>query len=179
MIRKSIGIALIVLMVALKVLLNHNIEYWATVKSLGLWIGFIGFVVLFFNVFEKIDTMKPRSFRMYPVQYLLYLIYFGVFLTANVYAIIKLEDLAEWGNNKLKEYYLAEDTEEADAVVMGDTDIYYTIKYNKHTERFTIIEYNVDDETITQAGKADGRIVAGDRIRLIYSKRHPTFFEIR
>lgn len=166
-------------MVTLKVLYSHNIEYWATVKSLGLLIGFIGFIVLFYNIIEKIDTMKPRSFRMYSVQAVLYLIYFAVFVTANAYAVIKLEDLGEWGNKKLKEYYLAGDTEESDAMVKGETDVYYTIKYSKHAERFTIIEYNVDGETIIQGLKPNGGLVAGDRIRLIYSKRHPTFFEIR
>lgn|GEM_PF-1242370 len=56
-----------------------------------------------YNIVEKIEFLKPRSFRMYPLQGLLYLVYSLVFLTANVYAVVKLEEWGEWRNKKLKE----------------------------------------------------------------------------
>jgi len=45
MIRVLIGTILLVAMVALKVLFNHNIDYWAAVKSWGVYMGFIGIIV--------------------------------------------------------------------------------------------------------------------------------------
>lgn len=179
MIRIAIGLTLIILMVLLKSIFNHNIDYWGPIKSLTVLLGIIGFIILGFNIINKIGSFKPRSFTLYPLQGLLFLVSYLMFFSVIIAAVIQLELVGAWANTKLRDYYLSHNTTETQGTVMGDVDISYQIKYRKHLERFTLIQYNTIHGTIRQGVDPSLGLTAGDSVKVVYSKTHPTFSEIK
>lgn len=179
MIRILIGLCLLTLMVFLTSTLHHNIEYWGTIKSWGIVLGISGFIVLGFNIITKIELLKPASVRMYALKWMLYIMSYFIFLALVVIAVIKLEELGEWANSRLKDYYLSNEIAETQGSVIGEVDIPYRVRYTLHSKRYTLIEYNTNKGIIRQGTDSEMKLTVGDSVPIVYSKIHPSFFKVR
>lgn len=166
-------------MVFLKSILNHHIDYWGTIKSWSILLGISGFIVLGFSIISRIELRKPVSIRLYPLKWMLYIASYLIFLVSVIIAVSKLEKLGEWTNGKIKNHYLSKQVAETQGVVLGEVDIPYRVRYTQHIKRYTLIEYNTNKGLVKQGLDSEMKLTAGNRIRVVYSKIHPTFFKVR
>ena len=178
MIRTTIGMTIIVVGFALKATLNHNIEHWGSVKSWTIFLFIIGLVVIGLPVFERLEKSKPSRFRIDPPRWIFYVIKAIIAVVIMVAIAIQLETLGVWTNERLVEYYLSKETEVTEGLIVGEQKVSYTIKYNRHYERFYVIRYAVKGQLIEQGLKPSYRLNIGQTYKVTYSKRFPSIFKV-
>lgn len=169
---------MIIVSFALKATLNHNVEYWGTVKSWTVFLFIIGLVVTGLPIFEWIEKTKPRTFRIDPPRWIFYAIKAIVAVVVMVAIAIQLETFGTWTNERLVEYYLSKETEVTEGLILGETKVPYTIKYSRHYERFYVIRYHASGQIIEQGLKPSYSLNIGQTYKVTYSKKFPSIFKV-
>ena len=177
MIRTFIGATIILTGFILKATLNHNIEYWGNVKSWTVFLFIVGLIITGMPILEWIDKAKPRTFRIDPPRYILYVFKSIVALVIMVAIAIQFEKLGIWTNEKLVEHYLRENTGITEGVILGERKVYYSIK-TIHYEKFYVIRYIVDGEVIEQGVKPSYSLNIGQTYNVTYSTKFPSIFKV-
>lgn len=178
MIRTTIGLTMIIVSFALKATLNHNMEYWGTVKTWTVFLFIIGLVVTGLPIFEWIEKSKPRTFKIDPPRWIFYVIKAIIAVVIMVAIGIQLETFGIWTNERLVEYYLSKETEVTEGLILGETKVSYTIKYSTHYERFYVIRYNAGGQVIEQGVKPSYSLNIGQTYKVKYSKKFPSMFKM-
>lgn len=162
---------------ALKATLNHNMEYWGTVKSWTVFFFIIGIIVTGLPIFEWIEKSKPKTFKTDPPRWILYVFKAIVAVVIMVAFAIQLETFGVWTNERLVEYYLNKETDVTEGLITGERKVSYTIK-TTHYEKFYVIRYNVNGEIIEQGLKPSYSLNIGQTYKVTYSKRFPSIFKV-
>ncbi|NBW37407.1 MAG: hypothetical protein EBR30_20800 [Cytophagia bacterium] len=177
MIRSTIGVTIIIVSFVLKATLNHNMDYWGTVKSCTVFLFIVGLVVTGIPIFDWIEKSKPRSLKADLKKWILYGIKSIVVLVVMVAIAVQLEKVGVLSNEKLVEYYLSRETEVTEGLIVGEREVPYTIK-TTHYEIFYVIKYNVNGQTIEQGLKPSYGLNIGQTYEVTYSKQFPTMFKV-
>lgn len=177
MIRTTIGVTMIVVSFTLKATLNHNLDYWGTVKSWTVFLFIIGIVVTGLPIFEWIEKSKPRTFKADPPKMIFYVIKAIIAVVIMVAVAIQLERFGVWTNERLVEYYLSKDTEITEGLLIGERKVSYTIKTTSY-ERFYVIRYYVSGQIIEQGLKPSYSLNVGQTYKVTYSKKFPSIFKV-
>lgn len=161
----------------IKATLNHNIEYWGQAKTWTVVFLIFGLVIVGLPLLVKIDGAKPNKFIDSPGKWIINRAIVIIIVALGVGMVIKMEDFAILTNQKLRDYYLSQDTETTTATIVGQVQIPYTIRFRTSYQEFAVIRYSTDRETVEQ-GVEGRRLIAGRELRIKYSKLHPSFFKI-
>lgn len=175
--RVAVGMTMVLGGFLMKATLNHNINYWAQVKTWTVVLLIFGLVIVGLSFLVKVDNAKPNKFMDNPGKWILNRSIVIIMVVVGVGVVIEMEDLAVLTNRKLRDYYLSKDTETTTATVIGQIKIPYTIKLRTSYQEFSLIQYSTTSEVIEQ-GLEERKLIAGRQLRIRYSKLHPSFFRI-
>jgi len=180
----------------LKTLFNHNIDYWELIKYATILFLIFGISALLFSVYDKLDKKPKKPFKKVPIKWLIHYLKNGATLIVVLIAVIGLEKTGESLNYKLREYYLLQETVTTDGILeeyirfympkVEDED-FYLVSFkieNEKVKKGLLVDYsekdgknNVGTVTFENNGLSVGR-TKGSPIKLIYSKKFPSFFKI-
>jgi hypothetical protein len=164
---------MIIVSFALKATLNHNMEYWGTVKSWTVFLFIIGLVVTGLPIFEWIEKTKPRTFRADPPKWV-----FSIIAVVIMVAVaIQLERFGVWTNERLVEHYLSNDTDITEGIIIGEKKVSYTVK-TTHYESFYVIRYKAQGQIIEQGLKPSYSLTIGKTYKVTYSNKFPSIFKV-
>jgi len=196
MIRKIIGILLIVFGLILKITLSHNIDYWGFSKNISIISFIIGLVILTpFHLIDSAhkDTKKTKNSKLILSKAL------NLFVIAILFVCgLGLEKFGNYLNYKVRDYYLSQETEittgiisgikRIDIVKVGHAD-FYEINFKVNGENYSnglLVDYAEKDSEyfdkfrkpiISSNNMTIGKL-KGKQVQIIYSKRFPSFFRI-
>jgi hypothetical protein len=177
MIRTIIGVAIIVVSFVLKAILNHNLDYWGSVKSWTVFLFIIGIVVIGIPIFDWIEKSKPRTFKEDPPKMLLYATKAMLTVGILVVVVVLLERFGVWTNDRLVAYYLSKETEITEGLIVGERNISYTIKTTRY-ERFHIIRYYANGQIIEQGLIPSYSLKIGQTYMVTYSRKFPSMCKV-
>lgn len=182
MIRKTIGLILIVTGLALKAALNHNLDYWTTVKSWTGWFIITGIILFCIPLLERIKYYRPSSSLSKSRKGLFYFVKilggFCVFI-AIVSITFGIEHIGIILNEQLRDYYLSKNIGLTEGRIIGETEVPYIIKNQLIYEKFLILEYQTVAGLIRQGMQPRDTLMVGQAFIVNYSVKHPTFFKIK
>jgi len=191
MIRKIIGILLIVFGLILKITLSHNIDYWAFSKNISIISFIIGLVIL--TPFHLLDSSKTKNSKLILSKVLNLVVVAILFVCS-----LGLEKFGNYLNYKVRDYYLSQETEittgiisgikRIDIVKVGHAD-FYEINFKVNGENYSkglLVDYaDIDSEYFDKFRKpiiSNNTMTIGElkgnQVKIVYSKRFPSFFRI-
>jgi uncharacterized membrane protein YidH (DUF202 family) len=177
MIRTTIGVIIIIVSFALKATLNHNMDYWGTVKSWTVLLFIIGLVVTGIPILEWLDKTKPKTFRADPPRWVFYVIKAIIAVVIMVAVAVQLEKFGIWTNERLVEHYLSKDTDITEGIIIGEKKVSYTVK-TTHYESFYVIKYKALGQIIEQGLKPSHSLTIGQTYKVTYSKHFTSIFKV-
>lgn len=177
MIRTTIGLILLLAGVVLKAALNHNIDYWGSLKTWTIIIFIIGLIVLSVPLLQWAERPKGGTFLTNPGRVILRGVKVLIVLIALVFVGIQLENFGIWANRKLVNYYLSTDTATTKGIILGEVDVSYWTK-TRHVETFYEVVYRVNGEVIRQGVEPSYSLNIGQTYLIKYSRKHPSMFQI-
>lgn len=177
MIRVTIGTLMIIGAFISKATLNHNLEYWGSVKTSSIFFCLLGLALLGVPVFEWIEKNKPKTFKANPARWFLFV---GKALATIVVVIalsVQVEQLAVWTNHRLVDYYLTRETGTTEGLITGEREVSYRIKTRSY-KTFYVIRYVANGQTIEQGLEADYNLKTGQTYKVTYSKEFPSMLRV-
>ena len=177
MIRTIIGVAIIVVSFTLKATLNHNLEYWGSVKSWTVSLFIIGIVIVGIPIFDWIEKSKPRTFKEDPPKMIFYATKAILTVGILVLVVVLLERFGAWTNDRLVEYYLSKETEITEGFIVGEQNISYAITTTRY-ERFYIIQDYANGQIIEHGLKPSYSLMIGQTYMVTYSRKFPSMCKV-
>ena len=196
MIRKIIGLLLIVFGLILKIALTYNIDYWGLSKNISIISFVIGLVSL--TPFHLIDSSNKDSKKVKGSR-LIFLKVINLVVIASLFVCgLGLEKFGNYLNYKVRDYYLSKETEITTGVISGIKRInivkvghadFYEISFKANGEIYSnglLVDYADKDNVhfdkfkkpiISNSTLTIGRL-KGNQTKIAYSKRFPSFFRI-
>jgi hypothetical protein len=191
-----VGIILIIIGLILKIILNHNIEFWRFAKGTSIFLFAVGITVCL--PFEFIKGFQKQEFKSSPLKWVTRNVKQIIILILLFISILGFEKIGENLNYKLREFYLSNNTittvgsikgiKQIDFVRLGRQD-FYTVNFivGKELKTYGLItKYakkdnqhfdNYINPKITN-GAMTIKKLKGAEVEVLYSKRFPSFFKI-
>jgi hypothetical protein len=187
MTRFLIGIIVISIGLFIKSYYGHIAPKWATTQVSSNLFYILGLGIIFYKIIIKTEDRKDIEFKVSPIKWIFkrpFFIYFLIMIIG--IGLFRSGDIL---NEKLKTNFLASETAETKAILVGFQEQSFLMKYSRKSKNFAILKYRTKDGIITQGVtekefeenkqyfKTDSRNKKSTTI--IYSKEKPTFFKIK
>jgi hypothetical protein len=196
MIRKLIGITLLILGLSLKITLSHNIDFWVISKNVSIILFAIGLIlltptrILSTSNFSLKKTSNSKMIISKVLNLIVIALIFG--------CLLGLEKLGNYLNYNTRNFFLSQNTEMTSGTITGIERInilkvgyadFYLVDFKLNGEIYSsglLVDYaEKDNANINRYSKSEisGKSMInyklkGKNVKITYSKRFPSFLRI-